>query len=70
MTITIPRFEPTVSERGVKFEIDGKGVVIIKDHASDKIVAMANLSTEADKNLEIAAKIIEAIEEWITENEN
>lgn len=66
--ILIRRFEPTVCQRGIKFTIDNKGVVTIKDHSTDKIVAMVNLDTDPDKNLELAEQIIDTIEEWIVEN--
>ena len=67
MTMTVNRFEPQVCERMLKFTVENKGVVVIKDHSTDKIVAMVNLDTDADKNIELAEKVIEAIEEYLTD---
>lgn len=67
--ITIPRFEPTVSDKGVKLQIDTKGVVLIKDHSTDKIIGMINLSKISDENLDLAKQVISTIENWVTENE-
>ena len=67
MTMTVNRFEPQVCERMLKFTVENKGVVVIKDHATDKIVAMVNLDTDADKNIELAEKVIETIEEYLTD---
>lgn len=63
--ITIPRFEPFVEEKGVKLQIDSKSVVLIKDHTTDKIIGMINLSKISDDNLDLAANVIETIENWI-----
>lgn len=68
--ILIERFEANVSEKGIKFTIDNKGIVLIKDHSTDKIIGMINLYSEAEYNMEIAEKVIEAIEDWIVEHEN
>ena len=65
--MTVNRFEPQVCERMMKFTVENKGVVVIKDHSTDKIVAMVNLDTDADKNIELAEKVIEAIEEYLTD---
>ena len=67
--ITIPRFEPFVEEKGVKLQIDSKSVVLIKDHTTDKVIGMINLSKISDDNLDLAEDLIETIENWITENE-
>lgn len=67
--ITIPRFEPFVEEKGVKLQIDSKSVVLIKDHTTDKVIGMINLSKISDDNLDLAEDVIETIENWITENE-
>ena len=67
MVMTVNRFEPQVCERMLKFTVENKGVVVIKDHATDKIVAMVNLDTDADKNIELAEKVIETIEEYLTD---
>ena len=69
--MTVNRFEPQVCERMLKFTVENKGVVVIKDHSTDKIVAMVNLDTDSNKNMELAGKVIEAIEEYLTDpNEN
>ena len=69
--MTVNRFEPQVCERMLKFTVENKGVVVIKDHSTDKIVAMVNLDTDSNKNIELAEKVIEAIEEYLTDsNEN
>lgn len=71
MVMTVNRFEPQVCERMLKFTVENKGVVVIKDHSTDKIVAMVNLDTDSNKNMELAGKVIEAIEEYLTDpNEN
>ena len=67
--ITIPRFEPLIEEKGVKLQIDSKSVVLIKDHTTDKVIGMINLSKISDDNLDLAEDLIETIENWITENE-
>jgi hypothetical protein len=67
--ITIPRFEPFIEEKGVKLQIDSKSVVLIKDHTTDKVIGMINLSKLSDDNLDLAEDVIETIENWITENE-
>jgi hypothetical protein len=67
--ITIPRFEPFIEEKGVKLQIDSKSVVLIKDHTTDKVIGMINLSKISDDNLDLAEDLIETIENWITENE-
>lgn len=63
--ITIPRFEPFVEEKGVKLQIDSKSVVLIKDHTTDKVIGMINLSKISDDNLDLAEDLIETIENWI-----
>ena len=68
--ILIRRFEPQIAERGLEFQVEGRGIVTIKDHASDKIVAMINLDKDADNNMEIAESIVEAIENWVNTHEN
>ena len=68
--IQINRFEPQVCEKGLKFTIENKGVVIIKDHTTDKVVAMVNLNTDPNKNEDLAETVIDAIEEWIVNNES
>lgn len=71
MVMTVNRFEPQVCERMLKFTVENKGVVVIKDHSTDKIVAMVNLDTDSNKNMELAGKVIEAIEEYLADpNEN
>lgn len=71
MVMTVNRFEPQVCEGMLKFTVENKGVVVIKDHSTDKIVAMVNLDTDSNKNMELAGKVIEAIEEYLTDpNEN
>ena len=67
MVMTVNRFEPQVCERMLKFTVENKGVVVIKDHSTDKIVAMVNLDTDSNKNMELAEKVIEAIEEYLTD---
>lgn len=65
MTITIPRFEARVAPRGIEIKVDGKGIVTIKDHTTDKIIAMVNLELDADSNIELAELVIATIEEYI-----
>ena len=61
----INRFEPKVCEKGIKSTIENKGIVVIKDHATDKIVGMVNLTADPNKNTELAECVIDAIESWI-----
>lgn len=65
MTILIERFEAKVEPRGIKLSIDGKSIVTIKDHTTDKIIGMINLEADPDRNLELAEMLIGTIEEWI-----
>lgn len=65
--ITIPRFEPQVCEKGIKFTIDNKGIVVIKDHTTDKIIGMINLTADPNKNMELAERVISTIEDYIVE---
>ena len=67
--ITIPRFESRVAQRGIELKIEGKSIVTIKDHSTDKIIGMINLNADPDDNLELAELIIETIETYI-ENSN
>lgn len=66
--ILIPRFNATVCEKGIKFTVDSKGVVIIKDHTTDKVACVVNLDVDPDMNLELAERIIDTIEDWIVNN--
>ena len=68
--ILIERFQPLLCDKGIKFTIENKGIVVIKDHSTDKIVAMVNLDTDPDKNLDLAETVIDAIENWIVSNES
>ena len=65
--MTVPRFEPINCKKGIKFTIENTGVIIIKDHSTDKIIGMVNLDADVNKNIELAEKIIETIEEYITD---
>ena len=68
--ILIRRFEAKAAERGLEFTVEGTGVVTIKDHTTDKIIAMINLDKDVDNNMEIAESIVEAIENWVNTHEN
>ena len=71
MVMTVNRFEPKVCEKGMKFVVDNKGIVVIKDHATDKIVAMVNMNLDPNVNVELAENIMETIDEYPTDsNEN
>ncbi|MBQ2654065.1 MAG: hypothetical protein IJF83_10955 [Methanobrevibacter sp.] len=67
MSILINRFEAIVCKKGIHFKIDNKGIVVIKDHSNDKIIGMVSLNFDSDKNKELAEKVIETIEEFITD---
>lgn len=65
--MTVNRFEPITCAKGINFKIENKGIVMIKDHSTDKIIGMVNLNIDANKNIELAEKVIEAIEEYLTD---
>lgn len=67
MAMTVPRFEPINCKKGIKFTIENNGVIVIKDHSNDKIIGMVNLDADVNKNIELAEKIIETIEDYITD---
>lgn len=65
--ILIPRFNATVAPKGLDIKIDEKSVVTITDHTTDKIIAMINYNSDPNTNLEMAERIIDAIEDYIVE---
>lgn len=73
MSIQINRFE----KREVKPNIDNNKVIIknnttilIKDHSTDQIISLVQLTNDINKNKDLADRIITAIEEYILENED
>ena len=71
--IKINRFE----KKEVKPNIDNNKVIIknnttilIKDHSTDQIISLVQLTNDINKNKDLADRIITAIEEYILENEN
>lgn len=71
--IKINRFE----KREVKPNIDNNKVIIknnttilIKDHSTDQIISLVQLTNDINKNKDLADRIITAIEEYILENED
>ena len=68
MAILINRFEASVEPKGLKITIEGKSIITIKDHSTDKIIGMINLTDDVEKNMQLAGEIITTIEGYI-ENE-
>lgn len=71
--IKINRFE----KREVKPNIDNNKVIIknnttilIKDHSTDQIISLVQLTNDINKNKDLADRVITAIEEYILENED
>ena len=71
--IKINRFE----KKEVKPNIDNNKVIIknnttilIKDHSTDQIISLVQLTNDINKNKDLADKVITAIEEYILENED
>jgi len=71
--IKINRFE----KKEVKPNIDNNKVIIknnttilIKDHSTDQIISLVQLTNDINKNKDLADRIITAIEEYILENED
>ena len=71
--IKINRFE----KKEVKPNIDNNKVIIknnttilIKDHSTDQIIGLVQLTNDINKNKDLADRIITAIEEYILENED
>lgn len=70
MSIQVDRFEPIKIKKDLKLLLENEKGVIIKDHLTDKIIAFVTLEQTADKNIIVARKLIEAIENHIESNEN
>ena len=73
MSLQINRFEkkevkPTINNN--KVVIENNTTILIKDHSTDHIVSLVQLTNNIDKNKELADRIITTIEEYILENEN
>lgn len=69
--ITVPRFEKTEVDREfVKRMFDTKTTIAIKDHKTDVIIAMINLTNNQEENLELADLIIETIETYLDQHES
>lgn len=71
--IKINRFEkkevkPTVNNTTV--QIRNTTTILIKDHSTDQIVSLVQVTDNIEKNKELADRIITAIEEYILENED
>lgn len=73
MSLQINRFEKKEVKRNVKDTqviIHNNTTILIKDHTTDQIVSMIQLTDDITKNKELADRIINAIEEYILEEEN
>ena len=71
--IKINRFEkkevkPTVNNTTV--QIRNTTTILIKDHSTDQIISLVQLTNDINKNKDLADKVITAIEEYILENED
>lgn len=71
--IKINRFEkkevkPSVNNS--KVLIKNNTTILIKDHLTDQIISLVQLTDNIDKNKELADRIIGAIEEYILEEED
>lgn len=70
MSILINRFEiKEIIKAPANVQIENKTTILIKDHTTDKIVSFIQLENDKEKNKEIAALIIGAIETWVESNE-
>lgn len=73
MSLQINRFEKKEVKRNVKdtqVMIQNNTTILIKDHTTDNIISMIQLTDNINKNKELADRIINTIEEYILENEN
>ncbi|MEE1227212.1 MAG: hypothetical protein UHM08_08945 [Bacteroidales bacterium] len=68
--LTVPRFEPKLFEKDTKIVAGHNVSVNIKDHKTDKVVCIVNYGKTDKVNMELSAKIIETIEEFIESEEN
>lgn len=73
MSIQIDRFE----KKEVKANINNNSVtiknnttILIKDHETDQIISLIQLTNNINKNKELADRIINTIEEYILEQDN
>lgn len=71
--IKINRFEkkevkPSVNNS--KVLIKNNTTILIKDHLTDQIISLVQLTDNIDKNKELADRVIGAIEEYILEEED
>lgn len=70
MSILINRFEiKEIIKAPATVQIENKTAILIKDHTTDKIVSFIQLENDKEKNKEVAALIIGAIETWVGNNE-
>ena len=71
--IKINRFEkkevkPNINNN--KVIIKNNTTILIKDHSTDQIISLVQLTNDINKNKDLADRIITAIEEYILENED
>ena len=71
--IKINRFEkkevkPNINNN--KVIIKNNTTILIKDHSTDQIISLVQLTNDINKNKDLADKVITAIEEYILENED
>lgn len=71
--IKINRFEkkevkPTINNN--KVVIENNTTILIKDHSTDQIISLVQLTNDINKNKDLADRVITAIEEYILENED
>jgi len=72
MSLQINRFEKKEVKQNVKdtqIIIHNNTTILIKDHTTDKIISLVQLTDNITKNKELADRIITTIEEYIIEAE-
>ena len=71
MSIKIDRFEKKeIKQTSANIKIENLSTILIKDHETDNIVSYVQLFNDKKKNKALAAKVIEAIEDFIMEMED
>ena len=73
MSLQVNRFEKKEVKPNVKdtqVMIHNNTTILIKDHTTDNIVSLVQLTDNITKNKELADRIITTIEDYIMENEN
>ena len=71
MSILINRFEiKEINKAPANVHVENKSAILIKDHTTDRIISLIQLGNNKDENKELAARIIEAIEDYLESDVN